>query len=140
MLLYNLQLPHDGGVGSDFRGKKPVSAMNDSGLQPVRFGGHRRRAPRFESVLFALLSSLLLVVPTIRASEINEIGSAAERVENVACSSRPETLRRTATHGRCEAIVFTSSIQSRLRRGERVELLAPDGHRLSNGLLAPMTC
>jgi hypothetical protein len=106
----------------------------------MRDSRRQRRLPRLDCLLFAVLGSLLLAIPTIRSSELNEIGSSVERVEDAAFVSRPETLRRTATHGRRELILFTSSIQSRLRRGERVELLAPDGHRLSNGLLAPMTC
>lgn len=106
----------------------------------MRFGGRRRCSLRLQRLLFAVLGSLLLVVPTIRTSELNEIGSANERVENVALTSSADNLRRTTIHGRREAILFTSSIQSRLGRGQHVELLSPDGHRLSNGLLAPMTC
>jgi hypothetical protein len=114
--------------------------LND--FQPTRETLCRsRRRRQLQGWLFALLGSLLLSVPTIRTSELNEISSANERVENVAFASRPESLRRTTQHGRREAIVFTSSIQARLGREQRTESLSPsDGHRLPNGLLAPMTC
>jgi hypothetical protein len=111
--------------------------MNDS--QPKR--GARRRSSRLQGWMFALLGSFLLAVPTIRTSELSEVTSANERVENIAFASRPESLRRTSQNGRREAIVFTSSIQARLGREQRNESLAPlNGHRLPNGLLAPMTC
>jgi len=90
--------------------------------------------------LLALLASFLLAVPTIRTGELNEIGSAKERVEDVAFMTRAVGLMRTALHGRREAIVFTSSIQARLGRDQRPEPTKPSGHRLPNGLMAPMTC
>ena len=99
-----------------------------------------RRRCRTQGWLFALLGTLLLAVPTIRTGELNEIGSANERVENVAFASRPDNMRRTSQHGRREVIVFTSSIQARLGRDQRPQPATPDGHRLPNGLLAPMTC
>ena len=114
--------------------------MNDSGLEQVRRGGRRRHSLRLQRLLFVVLGSLLLVVPTIRSSELSEIGSPNEQVENVLCTASKDTLRRTNIHGRREATLFTSSIQSRLGRRQHVELLSPNGHRLSNGLLAPMTC
>lgn len=111
--------------------------MNDS--QPKRVT--RRRSARLQGWLFALLGSFLLAVPTIRTSELNEVNSSSERVENIAFAARAESLSRTTQHGRREAIVFTSSIQARLGREQRNESITRiDGHRLPNGLLAPMTC
>lgn len=111
--------------------------MNDSPAKRET----RRRPLRLRGWLFALLGSFLLAVPTIRTSELSEIISSSERVENLAFASLPESLRRTSQHGRREVIVFTSSIQARLGREQRTESLVPlDGHRLPNGLLAPMTC
>ncbi len=86
-----------------------------------------------------LLGAFLLAVPIIRSSEHNETGST-ERVEVVSLVNRVVTIKRTALHGRREVIVFTSSIQARLGRERWFEPALLTGHRLPNGLMAPMTC
>jgi len=89
----------------------------------------------------ALVGAFLLAAPVVRTGELNEIGTAKERVEDVSLMTRSVCLMRTALHGRREATVFTSSIQSRLGRDQqRRDAALPAGHRLPNGLLAPMTC
>jgi hypothetical protein len=89
----------------------------------------------------ALVGVFLLAAPLARTGELHEIGSAKERVEEVSLMARSVSLMRTALHSRREAIVFTSSIQARLGRDQQLhEAAAPPGHRLPNGLLAPMTC
>ncbi len=88
-----------------------------------------------------LATLFVFLVPTIRTSEMNETGSPKEQVEEVSFVTRTTSLLRTALHGRREAIVFSSSIQARLGREElRPEPVALAGHRLPNGLMAPLTC
>jgi hypothetical protein len=91
--------------------------------------------------LMVLGTAFLLVVPTIRTNELSEISSSKERVEDATFTTRAAGLVRSALHGRREAIVFTSSIQARLGREQRQsEPVNHAGHRLPNGLMAPMTC
>jgi hypothetical protein len=99
-----------------------------------------RTSARLQAWSLALVGAFLLAVSTVRTGELNEIGPASERVEDIACVTRSVSLLRTALHGRREAIVFTSSIQARLGRVQRPEPIALPGHRLPNGLMAPMTC
>jgi len=87
-----------------------------------------------------LLGTLLVAVPSMRTVETGEVGPAKEQVEDVSPVVRTASLRRTALHGRREVLVVSSSIQARLGREERSEPVRLDGHRLPNGLLAPMTC
>jgi hypothetical protein len=114
--------------------------MLDRSAKLATFCRSWRKRCRLQGWLLVLLGSFLLAVPTIRTGELNEVGSAKERVEDVALTSRSESLRRSAQHGRREVIVFTSSIQARLGRDQRSEPAPPLGHRLSHELLAPMTC
>jgi hypothetical protein len=100
----------------------------------------RRARVGVQDMLFALLATFLLAVPMVRTSELSEIGAANERAESIAYSTRAVGLMRTALHSRREAIVFTSSIQARLGRGPQHQPLLLAGHRLPNGLMAPMTC
>jgi hypothetical protein len=90
--------------------------------------------------MFALLGAFLVAVPTVRTNELSEIVSANERVEVASLATCVSSLSRTTNHGRREAIVFTSSIQSRLGREQHSQPLPGSGHRLPNGLMAPMTC
>jgi hypothetical protein len=105
----------------------------------------RRLHTRFQtravqSWAFALLGMLLLAVPTVRTNELSEVGGAQERVEDASLVTSVVSLKRTTNHGRREAIVFTSSIQARLGRDQRPQRVPAPGHRLPNGLMAPMTC
>jgi hypothetical protein len=100
----------------------------------------RRFRARLQGWMFALLGAFLIAVPTVRTNELSEIGTASERVEDASFVSSIVSLKRTTNHGRREAIVFTSSIQSRLGREQHSKPLPGSGHRLPNGLMAPMTC
>lgn len=100
----------------------------------------RRLHTQIQSWAFAILGMLLLAVPTVRTNELNEIGSSQERVEDISLVTSVVSLRRTSNHGRREAIVFTSSIQARLGRDRHPQPVPAPGHRLPNGLMAPMTC
>jgi len=73
-------------------------------------------------------------------SEFGEIGSAKEQVKSVSPVARMESFRRATLYGRREVLVFASSIQAWWGREMRLEPVRLDGHRLPNGLLAPMTC
>lgn len=114
--------------------------MNDSRRE------HRSTA-RARAIL-AGLRALVMTVATvcavgssaIRVGETNDAGTAIERIDEVSLLARATSLCRTSLHGRREAIVFTSSIQARLGRDQQSQFTATDGHRLPNGLLAPMTC
>jgi hypothetical protein len=86
-----------------------------------------------------LVASFLLAVPTIRTNELNEIAGAKERVEDATLVTRSDH-RRNSQNVRRETAVFSSAIQARLGRERQVEPAHADGHRLANGLLAPMTC
>jgi len=88
----------------------------------------------------ALIGTCLLVMPAARIGDWNEIGTAKEQIEDSSLLVRGQSLRRTALHGCREVLVFNSSIQARLGRAERWEPVRLKGHRLPNGLLAPMTC
>ena len=90
--------------------------------------------------MFALLGAFLLAVPTVRTNELNEVNTAKERVEDISLVTRSISLTRTTNQGRREAIVFTSSIQARLGREQHSQPVPAPGHRLPNGLMAPMTC
>lgn len=101
----------------------------------------RRNFAWVRSWLLVLATLVIFLVPTIRTSEMNEPGSSKERVEDATFTARTASLLRSPLHGRREALVFTSSIQARLGREELRPQPAPlAGHRLPNGLLAPMTC
>jgi hypothetical protein len=101
----------------------------------------RRKFAQVRSWSLVLATLFVFLVPTIRTSEMNESGSPKERVEDATFTTRSASLLRSALHGRREALVFTSSIQARLGREElRPEPAQLAGHRLPNGLLAPMTC
>lgn len=101
----------------------------------------RQKSARVRSWSLVLGTLFVLLVPTIRTSEMNESGSPRERVEDATFTTRTASLLRSTLHGRREALVFTSSIQARLgREALRPEPAPRAGHRLPNGLLAPMTC
>lgn len=88
-----------------------------------------------------LATLFVFLLPAIRYNELSETGSPKERVEDATFMTRPACPLRSALHRRRAAIVFTSSIQARMGRDQRRPEPAPHvGHRLPNGLLAPMTC
>ncbi len=104
--------------------------------------GSRLRRVRVTDQAWALtlLAMFVLIVPTIRSNELSEINGSKERVEDVLLTTRVVNPHDTCLNGRRVAIVFSSSIQARLGRDHSSESFRLDGHRLPNGLLAPMTC
>lgn len=98
------------------------------------------RCCRAESRLLALGAVLLLVVPTVRTSELSEVETATQRVEIAATETRTVNLKRQTLHGRQERVVFTASHPFLLGHAQQVSPALASGHRLANGLMAPMTC
>ena len=99
----------------------------------------------------ALLSTLLMLVlsggggPLLiftdaRSSESEESAPPSERQEEFTTLSRCDFERLMKYEHRRLATIFEVPASSRLGHTQNVVLLAPSGHRLSNGLLAPITC
>jgi hypothetical protein len=86
------------------------------------------------------ISGPLLVLADSRTSELQENAPSGERSEELATVNRCDHTR----HLRWERLqpAFTSKITfiSEMGHAPDVATHAPDGHRLSNGLLAPLTC
>jgi hypothetical protein len=81
---------------------------------------------------------LLVAVPLTRSSELNEISSQRERNEESSYANRVDNEKHLRlSHG------FTTFVQLArplLGHAQRCVLAPPSGHRLLNGLLAPITC
>jgi hypothetical protein len=92
------------------------------------------------TIFATLLGMFLVSVPTTRASENNERVDSSERCEELKFSNRNERVRRLAmenlrgTHVR--AIVVTPNAG----HSQLPDLDPPAGHRLANGLVAPLKC
>jgi hypothetical protein len=100
------------------------------------------RGPAF-SVLTALMflagSVSLLTVPVIRSAETHESGSSHERCEDPTLAARVQHEREFLEFHRGVA-AFLQPVRSSLGHAQRPVLDLLPGHRLANGLLAPMTC
>jgi hypothetical protein len=80
---------------------------------------------------------MLTAVPVVRTAEMNEQGSR-ERVEDPTLAHRVELeryLRFASGPG-----AFLQPVRISLGHSQRPILEPPAGHRLANGLLAPITC
>jgi hypothetical protein len=99
----------------------------------------------------ALLSALLLVMvggtggplvilPEGRSGETQENAPPSERQEEFTTQGRLDHERQVKLEQRRLAIIFEVPASSRLGHTQNAVLLAPSGHRLANGLLAPLTC
>jgi hypothetical protein len=98
----------------------------------------------------ALMSTLLVVVaggiggpltifPESRSSESQENAPPSERHEEFTTMSRLDYERLMKLEQRRLAIIFEVP-SSHLGHTQNAVLFAPSGHRLANGLLAPITC
>ena len=101
----------------------------------------RKRAPALAlSATLALFGGAMLLValPLVRVAENNEHGSQRERVEE------PTPVRRIDhdRHLRSEygVAAFLQPTRPTLGHAQRLVLDSLPGHRLANGLLAPLTC
>jgi hypothetical protein len=97
----------------------------------------------------ALLSMLLIVggmggplvfAPESRSTESQENIPASERSEEFTTLGRFDHERQLKLEQRRLAIIFEVPACSRLGHTQNIVLFVPSGHRLSNGLLAPLTC
>lgn len=75
-----------------------------------------------------------------RASSSEENLPADERQEESTASVRIDHHRQIKLDERRQAIAFVVPTSARLGHTQNTVLFAPSGHRLSNGLLAPLTC
>jgi hypothetical protein len=103
-----------------------------SRLQPVLF-----------SALMVVLASgggPLIILPESRSGEAQENAPLNERQEEFASQGRLDHERLMKLEQRRLAIIFEVPASSRLGHTQNAVLFAPSGHRLANGLLAPLTC
>ena len=82
----------------------------------------------------------LLIFADSRSSELQENAPPSERQEDFTTHSRCDFERLMKLEHRRLATIFEVPASSRLGHTQNAVLLVPSGHRLSNGLLAPMTC
>jgi hypothetical protein len=75
-----------------------------------------------------------------RASSSEENIPVDERQEESTATFRVDHHRQVKLDERRLAIVFEVPTSARLGHTQNTVLFAPSGHRLSNGLLAPLTC
>jgi hypothetical protein len=87
----------------------------------------------------ASVAALLLAVPTIRMSESSEIDTAKVLVEEVSFVTRSVSLQRPPHHVLRERVADTRH-PFQIGHILQHKLFLFAGHRLSNGLMAPMTC
>jgi hypothetical protein len=81
-----------------------------------------------------------VIFPTTRYAESGESGSPKERCEELSVSGRLDQLRRLSLeNGRLVASTAVPTWRI-LGHAQRPVLEPPAGHRLANGLLAPITC
>jgi hypothetical protein len=80
---------------------------------------------------------MLTAVPVVRSAEMNESGSR-ERAEDPTLVHRVELERYLRFECGLSAILQPDRMS--LGHSQRPDLAPPAGHRLSNGLLAPITC
>ena len=80
---------------------------------------------------------LLVAIPVARSAEMNEHGSSRERAEELTLVHRLELDRHLRCENRPAAIMQPARS---LGHSQRPILDPLSGHRLPNGLLAPITC
>jgi hypothetical protein len=81
---------------------------------------------------------VLVALPLVRASEMSEHESARERAEEPVLVHRVHLDRQLRTIP--VSVVFHRLDRISLGHSQRPVFKSLDGHRLANGLLAPMTC
>ena len=107
-----------------------------------QFGWLATRIPAlsaFVAVMLFASSVSLLAVPLIRSAEASESGSPKERCEDPTISARVQHERQFLDFHRNHA-AFMRPVRSVLGHAQRPVLDPLPGHRLTNGLLAPLTC
>lgn len=103
------------------------------GLQPALLS-------TFLIVLVGSMGGPLTIFPESRSGESHESTQPNERIEEFTTFGRFDHERQLKLEQRRLAIIFNIPASSQLGHTQNVVLSAPSGHRLSNGLLAPLTC
>lgn len=88
--------------------------------------------------LFA--SATVVVMPTIRSVQTNGNGPSEERSEEPSVSGRLDHARSLRIDYCRLATMRSCLMPQSLGHAQRPVLEPPSGHRLPNGLLAPLTC
>ena len=114
--------------------------MADSLSPPA--GATMMRASELSSAarVLAFLAALVMAAPVTLSNESNEMGSAKERVEDASLTTRSVSEKRACLCSRRIATVFAALTHVCPGREYRPEPAPARGHRLPNGLLAPLTC
>lgn len=92
------------------------------------------------TIFATLLGVFLVAVPLTRASENNERTSSSERSEELSIASRHERARGLAIETLRDSHMRAVVVIPNVGHSQLPDLDPPAGHRLANGLLAPMTC
>jgi hypothetical protein len=101
--------------------------------------GRRRPALALAASLALILGGVsLLAVPVVRATEAGETSGSHERNEDPSLTTRFEHDRLLSLESRVAS--FLQLVRPCLGHAQRPVLDLLPGHRLANGLLAPMTC
>jgi hypothetical protein len=101
--------------------------------------GRRRRALTLAASFALFLGGIsLLAVPVVRAAEAGESSGSHERNEDPTLTTRFEHDRLLSLESRVAS--FLQLARPCLGHAQRPVLELLPGHRLANGLLAPMTC
>jgi hypothetical protein len=101
-----------------------------------------RRVPAFAAVMTMALfagSASVMALPLIRTVESSESESPKERCEDPTIASRAQHERQFLEFHRGIA-AFLQPARPTLGHAQRPVLTPLPGHRLTNGLLAPITC
>jgi hypothetical protein len=91
-------------------------------------------------VMIGISGGPLIILSESRSGEAQENAPLNERQEEFASQGRLDHERLMKLEQRRLAIIFLVPASSRLGHTQNAVLLAPSGHRLANGLLAPLTC
>lgn len=86
------------------------------------------------------MSGPLLALADVRSSESQENAPTSERSEEMVTVSRCDHARHLRWERLQPAVTSKISVVFEVGHAPEVATHAPDGHRLSNGLLAPLTC
>ena len=88
----------------------------------------------------SLMAIFLVAIPMTRASENNERTNSSERSEELTVASRHDRSRSLAQENLHTTHVRAVVLMTNIGHSQLPDLDPPAGHRLANGLLAPMTC
>jgi hypothetical protein len=93
-----------------------------------------------QSAIWVLGLSLLLLVPAIRTAEVNDSGVAKEQVEEFTQTARFRSEKRRLHKSFDIAVVAPQPALASFEFRNLTFPVSQQGHRLPNGLLAPIRC